>query len=88
MVTAPRNSLDLCRYDTTSKLSKYTSYTAAALQNIRKSPMEEFFTLCVLTIKMKYENYDEVMKVKSKDLYEKAIKEGKMENSKGAMEFH
>ena len=83
-VTAPINSVNhdtvyRRSYDGTSNVSKYTSYTAAALKNIRCSPKEEFFTLCLLTIKMKYEGYDNVMRIKSKELFKKAsTQKGKM----------
>jgi hypothetical protein len=76
-VTAPRNSVMVdnvrnIQYDGASNISGITGYTAAALQNIRQCPQEEFFTLCLLTIKMKYQKYDKVMGIKSKLLFKKA----------------
>jgi hypothetical protein len=57
-----------------------TNFTAAAMSNMqRKGPNEEFFTLCLLALKMKNKNRPEIMTLKTRDLWQKALKDSKLE---------
>ena len=57
-----------------------TNFTAAAMSNMqRKGPNEEFFTLCLLSLKIKNKNHPEIMSIKTRDLWQKAGKEVKLE---------
>jgi hypothetical protein len=42
----------------------------------RKGPNEEFFTLCLLALKIKNKTHPEIMTLKTRDLWQKAEKEG------------
>jgi hypothetical protein len=45
----------------------------------RKGPNEEFFTLCLLALKMKNKKYPEIMTLKTRQLWEMAQREVKLE---------
>jgi len=45
----------------------------------RKGPNEEFFTLCLLSLKMKNKKHPEIMTLKTRDLWARAEREVKLE---------
>lgn len=55
--------------------SNYTSFSTAARKLDRKCPDEEFFTMTLLSLKMKNKTYPAVLSLKASDLYAKAIRE-------------
>lgn len=51
-----------------------SAYSSAAASNLRKCPDEEFFSMCLLTHKMKNQRYPFILNLKTHELYEQAQK--------------
>ena len=57
-----------------------TTMTAAAPQNLRHPPNEEFFRMCLLSLKMQHRKRDYILSLDHKVLYKKAMADPEVEN--------